>query len=225
MALLALLAAAALPSSAPAATHVSINGNIVRAVSDQGENNEVLVDFNIANGRIEVEDDAEGVTAAPPCVMVGGGAECPLGPSNQRGIIVRPGDGHDEVSEGLLLVLIEPYLAASGFDPILEKLGPGNDFGVAGLGPSRIIGGPGNDQMIGFDGRDTLIGGPGNDVLDRQNTGESVEPNEGRDRYLAGPGADKIRARDFTRDLRISCGPGRDVVSRDRFDPRPSGCP
>jgi Ca2+-binding RTX toxin-like protein len=222
---LLVLLAAALPASAMAATHVSVNNNIVRAVSDQGENNQVIVDFNIDNGHIVVEDDVGGVAAVPPCAPVGSGVECPLGGANHAGVVVRPGDGRDLVGEGLLMALVEPFLNAQGFDPILEKLGPGNDRGQAGLGAGRIIGGPGNDRIVGFGGRDTLIGGPGNDVLDRQGTGSTIEPNEGRDRYLAGPGADKIRARDFTRDLRISCGPGRDVLSRDRFDPRPSGCP
>ena len=226
VALAALVAlAAALPSSAAAITQVSTNGNVVRAVSDSGEANEIQVDLDVNNGHILVEDGTQGVAVGAPCVIVMTHAECPLGIGNTARIIVRSGDGRDTIDEGLLLVLVEPLLDAEGFRPILLKLGPGNDRGQAGLGAGRIIGGPGNDRLVGFGGPDTLIGGAGNDVLDRQGTGDSVEPNDGRDRYFGGPGADKIRARDFTRDLRISCGPGRDTLSRDRFDPRPSGCP
>ncbi len=226
-ALVGLLAFAclALPSSAAAVTNVSINANVVRAVSDPGENNEIEIDFNIDNGHIVIDDNSEGVAAAPPCVIVASQAECALVGGTHAGIIARSGDGRDTVNEGLLLILVEPFLDAQGFRPFLAKLGPGNDFAQAGFGASRMIGGPGNDRMIGLDGRDTLIGGPGNDVLDRQTTENSIVPNAGRDRYIGGPGADKIRARDFTRDLKISCGPGRDILSRDRFDPRPSRCP
>ncbi len=223
MALLAL--AAALPTSAPAATNVSINGNVLRAISDPGENNEIQIDLDLNSSDFLVEDGTEGVNVAAPCVLVASHAECPLGGGNEPRIIARSGDGRDTIVEGLLLILVEPLFDAEGSPPVLFKLGPGNDLGQTGLGASRILGGPGNDRMFGLDGRDTLIGGTGNDVLDRQGTGASSEPNGGRDRYLGGPGADKIRARDFARDLRISCGPGRDRLSRDRFDPRPSGCP
>ena len=221
----AALAAAALPSAATAATNVSVTDNVVRAVSDPGEGNQIVVEFDAGSNEIHVFDLAQGITAAAPCVDGGGEADCPLSIGDHARIIVSAGDGDDIVGEGLLLTLVEPYLATEGFDPILEKLGPGNDRGQAGQGSSRILGGPGNDRMFGLDGSDTLIGGPGNDVLDRRLAGSSIEPNAGRDRYIAGPGADKIRARDFTRDLRISCGPGGDRLSRDRFDPRPSGCP
>ncbi len=220
----AALASAALPSAATAATNVSVTANVIRAVSDPGESNQVVVEFDVDSNEVHVFDLLHGITVAAPCVDTGFEADCPLSIGDPARIIVRAGDGRDNVAEGSLLALVEPYLETQGLKPILEKLGPGDDRGQAGLGSGRIVGGPGNDRMTGLDGSDTLIGGPGNDVLDRQLTGSTVEANTGRDRYFAGPGADKIRARDFTRDLRISCGPGRDVLSRDRFDPRPSGC-
>ncbi len=224
--LVALLAlAAALPATAAAVTHVSVNSNTVRAVSDPNERNEIRIDFDINSSHILVEDGVEGVAVAPPCVIAVSHADCPLGGGGAVRIIARSGNGRDTIEEGLLLALIEPVFAAEGFPPTLFDLGPGNDFGQTGLGAGRIIGGPGNDRMIGLEGPDTLIGGPGNDVLDRQASEGTLEFSGGRDRYLGGPGADKIRARDFTRDLRIDCGRGRDRLSRDRFDPRPSRCP
>jgi Ca2+-binding RTX toxin-like protein len=224
-ALLALIALLALPGTAGAVTHVSINSNFLRAFSDPGEKNELMIEFDISNGDLLVLDGAQGVSVAAPCVIVAGHAECPLAPADTGRILARTGDRSDTVEEGLLLSLVEPFLDALDFRPTLFKLGPGNDLAQLGQGRGRIVGGPGNDRMVGLEGPDTLIGGPGNDVLDRRASSASIRLNGGRDRYLAGPGVDRIRARDFTRDVRISCGPGRDIVSRDRFDPRPSGCP
>ena len=168
MALVAL--AAALPSSAPAATNVSINGNVLRAISDPGENNEIQIDLDVSGSDFLVEDGTEGVNVAAPCVLVASHAECPLGGGNEPRIISRSGDRRDTITEGLFLILLEPLFDAEGFPPILFKLGPGNDLGQTGLGASRILGGTGNDRMFGLDGRDILNGGPGNDVLDRQAT-------------------------------------------------------
>lgn len=223
--LVALLVALAIPDIAPAATAVRVTGNTVRASSDPGEANEINVDLDLPGGGVVVADDSEGVTVTPPCILSAGDAECPLGSVDTR-VIVKAGNGNDTVTEGIFLVAFAPFLKSASAPPIVFDLGGGRDASQGGFGPDRIIGGTGNDLMIGLDGSDTLIGGPGNDFLDKPFGGGTLKSNLGRDRYLGGPGADKIRARDFTRDIQINCGPGRDKrLGKDRFDPKPVGCP
>ncbi len=222
MSLLALFAALAMPATAPAATAVQANGSTVRAISDPGEANHIRVDLDIDTAAATVED-SEGITVTPPCVLVMGSAQCPFF-GGERRFIVQSGDRNDIVSEGLVLIVFGSLLDPQP-SPVILDLGRGNDTATGGFGPDQISGGTGNDRMIGFDGPDKLFGGPGNDALDKPLGGPSTGLNAGRDSYWAGPGADRIRAKDFTRDIRISCGTGRDNLKRDRFDPNPSRCP
>lgn len=220
--LLALSAALAVPATASAVTAVQESGSIVRAISDPGEANHVRVDIDTGTGDATVED-SEGITVTPPCVLVLGEAHCPFLGGSRR-FIVQSGDRGDTVSEGLTLIVFGALLDPPPY-PIIFDLGRGNDTAIGGFGPDQISGGTGNDRMVGFDGDDRIFGGPGSDLLDKPLGALSSGLNGGRDSYWAGPGADTIRARDFTRDIRISCGSGRDNLRRDRFDPRPRRCP
>lgn len=92
-------------------------------------------------------------------------------------------------------------------DANLLAAGAGNDF---------LLGNGRGDTLVGDLGDDFLAGGFGNDVLNG---------GFGRDRMFGGPDADRLRARDRTRDRRLNCGPGRfDKLKRDGRDPRGKSC-
>lgn len=72
----------------------------------------------------------------------------------------------------------------------------------------RVIGSPHDDEIIGDAGPQTILGGDGADVLEG---GAAPDLIAGQD------GDDAIDSRDGSPDL-VSCGPGIDAVSADRFD-------
>lgn len=72
----------------------------------------------------------------------------------------------------------------------------------------KIQGYGGNDRIFGYRGNDVLIGGLGADL---------IVGGLGTDRIYGGPGNDRLNSRDGVRDF-VYCGPGRDVVIKDRFD-------
>ena len=94
----------------------------------------------------------------------------------------------------------------------------GSDFMSGGDGPDLVLGWIGADRMRGDNGNDLLAGGPDDDVL---------KGGFGHDRLRGKGGADRLLARDATRDLRISCGPGANRLERakrDKIDPRAKSC-
>ncbi len=81
-------------------------------------------------------------------------------------------------------------------------------------GPDRLVGTQTPDELFGLAGNDRLRGLGGEDLL-------SAGP--GRDQLSGGPGADRLVAQDRAPDS-ISCGPGRDIVTADRFDGVGAAC-
>jgi Ca2+-binding RTX toxin-like protein len=104
-----------------------------------------------------------------------------------------------------------------GLDTVLGF--DGNDLLIGKEGSDILRGGPGADRQFGKSGNDRLAGGPDDDFL-RGGTG--VDVMKGRS------GNDRINARDGTRDLKISCGPGPrqlEAAKRDKgLDPRAKSC-
>ncbi|MFN8160023.1 MAG: hypothetical protein U0R52_03110 [Solirubrobacterales bacterium] len=220
----ALLAAAVFPPAAAAVTTVTINNNVLRAVSGPGETNDITVDLDVTNGELVISDSGAGVATLLPCGPSGIGVACPLSSSRPPQVLVRTGDRRDRVQQQLAFALFSPILFFRAGSRIVFDGGPGDDSLYGGMAVDRLIGGQGNDRMFGFEGPDTLLGGPGKDILDRPGSAGPITLAGGRDTYLAGPGADRVRARDFTRDLRIDCGPGADRLARDAFDPAARSC-
>jgi Ca2+-binding RTX toxin-like protein len=211
IALIAALALLVLPAAASAYSGATKTGGRILVSSDPGERNKILVGFNLSLFSWSIED-TRGMIPTLPCTAASPNvALCPV--SGDDRLDIRPGDSKDSVFFSPLIGDLFP-----GTTRIVSvRAGPGDDFiAMPGLAGTRLLGGPGADRLLTSFGNDSLSGGPGDDLL---------EPGGGRDVLLGGPGRDRIRARDFTRDLRISCGPGRDRLSRDRFDPSPSGCP
>jgi Ca2+-binding RTX toxin-like protein len=105
----------------------------------------------------------------------------------------------------------------SGRDTVLGFAG--NDLLVGRSGDDLLRGGLGFDRLFGKSGNDRLAGGPDGDFL-RGGSGHDVMKGK--------TGLDRINARDGHRDVKISCGPGRNKregAKRDkRHDPRPKSC-
>jgi Ca2+-binding RTX toxin-like protein len=105
----------------------------------------------------------------------------------------------------------------SGRDTLLGY--NGNDLLTGRSGNDLLRGGPGFDRLFGKSGSDRLAGGPDGDLL---------RGGSGRDVMKGKTGIDRINARDGRRDVKISCGPGknkREGAKRDkRKDPRPKSC-
>jgi Ca2+-binding RTX toxin-like protein len=99
----------------------------------------------------------------------------------------------------------------------------GNDRIGGRGGPDRETGGSGNDVMFGDAGRDVMAGGPGNDQLLGGAGSDRLSGGGGNDVLAGGVGNDSINSRDGQAD-RVSCGPGRDTVTRDRFDSVAGDC-
>ena len=113
----------------------------------------------------------------------------------------------------------------------------GNDLEVGNGGGDTVLGFDGNDLLIGKDGSDVLRGGPGadrqfgksgNDRLAGGPDDDFLRGGSGHDVMKGKTGIDRINARDRSRDLKISCGPGPkrlEGAKRDkRLDPRAKSC-
>jgi Ca2+-binding RTX toxin-like protein len=101
--------------------------------------------------------------------------------------------------------------------------GAGNDQLFGGAAPTSLLGEIGDDAVTGGPAADILEGGDGTDVLEGADGDDRLNGGPGRDRIAGGPGKDVIEARDGQADD-ISCGPGVDIVIRDRDDRLPADC-
>jgi len=82
---------------------------------------------------------------------------------------------------------------------------------------NRLMGTRSCDRLFGMSGADFINGRQGADVIDGGAGNDRLIGGPGRDQIRGGAGNDKILARDGARD-RITCGPGRDIVTVDRVD-------
>lgn len=77
--------------------------------------------------------------------------------------------------------------------------------------------GGGTDELRGTESNDRLVGGGKDDVVSGLGGDDELYGGGGRDLILGGAGDDFVEAKDGEADV-ISCGPGNDVASLDRFD-------
>jgi Ca2+-binding RTX toxin-like protein len=114
-----------------------------------------------------------------------------------------------------------------GGDDLLAGNG-GNDTLGGFLGNDLMLGGTGNDTLRGSFGNDRELGGPGDDRVAGGPDDDFLKGNQGVDVMKGKTGNDQVRARDHTRDLKISCGPGPnglESATRDRrLDPPAKSC-
>jgi Ca2+-binding RTX toxin-like protein len=118
-------------------------------------------------------------------------------------------------------------LLGFGGDDLLIGNG-GNDTLGGFLGNDLMSGGTGNDTLRGSFGNDRELGGPGDDRLAGGPDDDFLKGKLGSDVMKGKTGIDTIRARDNTRDIKISCGPGAngaESATRDRgLDPPAKSC-
>jgi Ca2+-binding RTX toxin-like protein len=118
-------------------------------------------------------------------------------------------------------------LLGMGGDDLLVGNG-GNDTLGGFLGNDLMSGGSGNDTLRGSFGNDRELGGPGDDRLAGGPDDDFLKGKLGSDVMKGKTGIDTIRARDHTRDIKISCGPGANALesaTRDRhLDPPAKSC-
>ena len=222
-----LLTALAAAPAASAAITANVDGDVIR-VEGGPEENTIEVFYAVIAEELHFSDPA-GVVGTPTCPDVGGELQCPVTATTAR-VSFTTGGGADTVE---FLAAFRSFVGAAlatDFDGgggrdvfaaigrgVLEG-GPGADRLTGGAdqeAANRLVGGSGNDRLTDTEGNDKLFGEGGADVL---------VGGDDRDRYNGGAGRDLIRARDFTKDLGINCGPGHDRVRRDPFDPRPRSC-
>jgi hypothetical protein len=134
------------------------------------------------------------------------------------GAWARTGAGNDKVTTDGGPEFDSPLEGA-----VIEQGGTGDDaLSATSTRFTGLNGGPGNDT-ISAEGRYTIVrAGTGSDIVTGGAGVQVVELGKGHDFASTGPGKDGISAFDHIKD-RVLCGPGRDVVGRDRAD-RVHGC-
>jgi Ca2+-binding RTX toxin-like protein len=161
------------------------------------------------------------------------------GNGNDGGPEDQTGAGRDTVHSDVEVVFgteLGDVLVGDHSSETLIGLG-GDDFIFGNSGRDTLLGYNGNDLLTGRSGNDLLRGGPGfdrlfgksgNDRLAGGPDGDFLRGGSGRDVMKGKTGIDRINARDGRRDVKISCGPGknkREGAKRDkRKDPRPKSC-
>ena len=129
------------------------------------------------------------------------------------GVKVFTGSGNDQV--------------ATLFTPLSVALGPGDDFAQTSVLADKVRGGDGSDRLEPGPGDDLVSGDSGDDLIRggwRGDLARAFGRSDGRDKLLAGDGKDKVLAKDFTKDRKLDCGSGQDILRRDRFDPAAKHC-
>jgi Ca2+-binding RTX toxin-like protein len=203
MSLLVGLAALALPGSAFSA-EVSLNGNQLRFLAEEGEQNAVEVRVILA--AYEVTDFGTAVTAGAGCRTVGPNtARCPS--ALVTSVVVTTGDHSDSVDLASLL----PEEAASSLRiPSVIHTGPDTDRVMGGLAADTLEGGTGGDTLQGNEGGDTLRGGPDDDLAEGGPGADRVFGKEGNDILKGEAGSDRLNGGDG--DDTLDGGPGGDFL-------------
>jgi hypothetical protein len=162
-----------------------------------------------ADGSPEIEFEISGYDYPVDLFLGGGDDHLTAGVLGARslGINLNPSDADTDAD----VVLTSDELrdanvsihGGAGDDVIDTGGGPGFDA-RSRVSIGLLHGDAGDDTLIGADGYDFIVGGAGSDTID------------GRKK------ADMIKTRDKSRDV-VACGPGRDVLRRDRRD-RATAC-
>lgn len=205
---MAALTSLALATTAHAATF-GVSGTTLVYQAAPGEVNEPQV--GLLAGGAYVSELGGTLTAGPGCAPLaeGGGISCPT--DGISTVIVRLGDGNDEVFKPGR----PPVPPSYGYR---VEGGPGNDEIEGTTRNDLLIGGSGRDSLGGSGGTDKLKGGAGDDRLYGQGSLEGqagndffwlvVEPFKVRSTVFGGRGNDRVMSRNGLRDV-IDCGPGK----------------
>jgi hypothetical protein len=221
-------ALALLPSPAGAATISSENGRLAFAAGS-GEANDVAISVGIDS--YLVKDGGAPLAAGPGCqAKPDGSAECKAGAAV---IAVDLGDMND----GLTVTGSLPTQVTAGAGKDTVRGGAGDDVLRGDAGDDTLQGNDGNDTLQSGDGSDNLSGGDGNDTLTAKDGNDTLAGGAGNDRLEAGKGADDLNGGagddvlltaegEFkgTRERRIRCGEGDDVLTAGPADPFVSDC-
>jgi Ca2+-binding RTX toxin-like protein len=223
----AVIAALALAAPALATTGAHRSGSTLVITGDaQAQALDFDVDFHTPQEFVIRDSNNGALGATDPCVASSAEIRCPT--AGTKEVNAGLGAGGDRFFANAELVATLPFKVFGGpgddvlspgflFSAVTVHGGRGADHIYGRLDRDLLYGGPGQDHLEGIDGDDTLYGEDGPDTL----TG-----GDNRDRLFGGDGNDLLRARDYTQDLRLSCGAGSgDRVRRDPFDPQPTGCP
>ena len=175
------------------------------------EHDDVIVETGGGHDRVELGVDP--ATGERLVTVNGTTTRYPPGP----GVVVRAGDGTDEVvvaaGTRMRVVLFggpgddvlrggdgddelygeggRDYLDGGGGDDVIRG-GRGNDTAYGLTGDDRIDGGPGNDYLDGGPGDDTVAGGRGNDMVSGGLGHDTLLGGRAHDRIYTGPGADTV---------------------------------
>ena len=188
-----------------------VSGTTLVYQAAPGEVNEPQVGLDAGGAYVGLRGGTGVLTAGPGCAPLvdSGLIGCPT--DGITTVIVRLGDGNDEVLKprGPLMPLSYGYRVEGG---------PGNDDIWGTTRNDLLIGGSGRDFLGGAGGSDKLKGGPGDDRLHGQGALEgqagddhfwlAVEPFKVRSTVFGGRGNDRVMSRNGLRDV-IDCGPGR----------------
>ncbi len=235
------------------ATNYSAPGSVIAAAGCRQHNpSQVVCDDNggitafaahFSDGNDTFEPAAsvlgQGAPFPVPTSMYGGGGHDQLIGSSIAANLLDGGPGSDTLRGGN--VTDQLYLGADGGtaegqggDDLLYGGDSGQNALVGGAGNDRSFSGAGADRTVhwGEIGDDVLTGGPTVDVLEGGVDADVLDGAAGDDHLVGGPGRDRVAGglgndlidvRDGVRD-EISCGPGRDVVIKDREDRLPADC-
>jgi hypothetical protein len=160
------------------------------------------------------DDRLEGSAAAPNRLDGGAGLDYLQGGSGPDRLDLGPDGGSNAIGGAGDDVIV-------GSGNLLGEAG--NDMLQAGAGATGAFGGEGEDVLIGSSLGDELDGGNGADRIHGGVGDDLIMDDGGRDRIDAGAGNDRIVSRDGEID-EITCGPGRDHVTADRFDHVAADC-
>ena len=193
LAIVAVVASAAFPSSALGATVSAADGEFVLYYAAPGELNDVQL--SESDGTVTITDAGAVITAGQGCDRVTDHEATCSG--NLRAVDFFLGDLADRAAsfsvsipvlmtgqEGddvlTLCSLCEGALSGDAGADTLESGDMGTSFG-GGDGPDTLIGGARGDRIDGGRGKDTIDAGGGNDEIDPGGGDDSVDGGPGRD--------------------------------------------
>jgi Ca2+-binding RTX toxin-like protein len=193
----AVLAFAAGPSAAHAATATTADGNL-RYVAAAGEVNNVSF-ARVSGDTFRATELGTTISAGTGCTQESPNVvTCTTRPG--RPIIANLGDQNDRASSRTSRTVQlfgedgnDRLAGASGRDTL--DGGNGDDNLTGGSGRDQIRGGGGNDQLFGNSGNDNVQGGDGNDLLDGGSGNDSESGGNGDDTLREGNapnGADSL---------------------------------
>ncbi len=177
----------------------------------------VVIDAGAGDDRIAVNQDAK----TGDVIVSVNGAERRFSGADRDNLVIRAGDGNDNVTVGNGVRVNLTLEGGNGNDTIAVDAGVtreqtirgeagddnitgggGADTIEAGAGNDTVNGGAGRDYINGSGGDDTLAGGDGDDVIYGGDGNDSIAGNAGND-YLEGSQGDDS----------IDGGEGSDVLS------------